>query len=159
MFCNRNGLLSNWFRKQIEAMHKVFQVQIFNLSKIKSNAHWWWYMYKFSNVLQKFQYTISASLIHMIWLMNWVVKAVIQVLLLISITRLWTENCWFSRIITSISASWAIYKWKQFYGTHNLIYILGCIQFSTIFARGLIQISEMTRAVHGLRHVLFLSID
>ena len=95
----------------------------------------------------------------MIWLMNWVVKAVIQVLLLITITRLWTENCWFSRIITSISASWAIYKWKQFYGTHNLIYILGCIQFSTIFARGLIQISEMTRAVHGLRHVLFLSIE
>lgn len=28
--CNRNGLLINWCRKQIEAMHQVFQVQIFS---------------------------------------------------------------------------------------------------------------------------------
>lgn len=29
MFCNRNGLLNNWCRNQIEALHEVFQVQIF----------------------------------------------------------------------------------------------------------------------------------
>lgn len=29
MSCNRIGLLINWCRKQIEAMHQIFQVQIF----------------------------------------------------------------------------------------------------------------------------------
>ncbi|RVW48595.1 hypothetical protein CK203_009938 [Vitis vinifera] len=46
MCCNRNGVLFIWYRKQIEAMHKVFQVILFVLIMITKTIEQKWLIHK-----------------------------------------------------------------------------------------------------------------